>query len=232
MTHRSEISELNKLAADIAIREQTDSNPSVVDLLNIPDLPVGLVNGHVLRRRRGTKSDERCVAEICELIANGVAVKTARAYVGVAAGTWMRWRTENNCDLIVRLQEAQRVKMDDLADDAMEIFDQLKTDRESALEVYRKAYDAYYSLPPNDPDRPKFEPTYKGPSDLDVRIAEARVKHRQWQLERRHPDFAQKSEIKSVNRTIISKDAITIDMTPQEAMRKYEELISRVDDEE
>ena len=39
MTHRSEISELNKLAADIAIREQTDSNPSEVDLSNIPDLP-------------------------------------------------------------------------------------------------------------------------------------------------------------------------------------------------
>ena len=70
MTHRSEISELNKLAADIAIREQTDSNPSEVDLSNIPDLPVGSVNGHVLRRRRGTKSDEQCVAEICELVAN------------------------------------------------------------------------------------------------------------------------------------------------------------------
>jgi hypothetical protein len=232
MTHRSEISELNKLAADIAIREQTDSNPSEVDLSNIPDLPVGSVNGHVLRRRRGTKSDEQCVAEICELVANGVAVKAARVYVGVPAGTWMRWRTENNCNLIGRLQEAQRAKMDDLADDAMEIFEQLKNDRESALEVCRKAYDAYYSLPPDDPDRPKIEPTYKGPSDLDVRIAEARVKHRQWQVERRHPDFAQKSEVKSVNRTIISRDAITVGMTPDEATRKYEELVSRAEDGE
>jgi hypothetical protein len=136
MTHRSQISELNKLAANIAIREQTDSNPSEVDLSNIPDLPVGSVNGHVLRRRRGTKSDEQCVAEICELVANGVAVKAARVYVGVPAGTWMRWRTENNCNLIGRLQEAQRAKMDDLADAICMKVNLLRATRKTHVRFY------------------------------------------------------------------------------------------------
>jgi hypothetical protein len=73
-----------------------------------------------------------------------------------------------------------------MTDDIIEIFEQLKIKRDSAVKAYRKRVRCGRNGEPTEQqkERPPA-PIYSGPSELDFRIAKQRVKTRQWQFEQR-----------------------------------------------
>jgi hypothetical protein len=53
--------------------------------------PDGLVSGNVMQNKRSTRTDEDCIDEVCELVAEGVSWRKAKELVGVPSVTWARW---------------------------------------------------------------------------------------------------------------------------------------------
>jgi hypothetical protein len=87
-----------------------------------PPTPVGsgvtAVNGNILRRVRGLRTDEDCISEVCELVACGVTCKAARAAIGIPTITWYKWRTANHCNLREKYAYALQCNLAEIADDA------------------------------------------------------------------------------------------------------------------
>ena len=72
-----------------------------------------------------------------------------------------------------------------MADATLDIFDELKQERDSAVKAYREAYEAWQTWKPSEHQKESPPaPSYRGPSELDLRIAELRVKIRHWHFER------------------------------------------------
>ena len=167
-------------------REQTNVLAVVDPCREIEELPEGLETGHVKRRKRGARSDRDCIDEICELIASGITAKAACEYVGVPWATWQNWRRNDVENAGKKSDVAYECQLENMSDDIIEIFEQLKIKRDSAVKAYRKARKAWQKWEPTEQqkERPPA-PIYSGPSELDFRIAKQRVKTRQWQFEQR-----------------------------------------------
>src|SRR4029077_8307511 len=77
-------------------------------------------------------------------------------------------------------------QLENMSDDIIEIFEQFKIKRDSAVKAYRKARKAWQKWEPTEQQKKRLPaPIYSGPSELDFRLAKQRVKTRQWQFEQR-----------------------------------------------
>ena len=172
-------------------REQTNVLAFVDPRREIEELPEGLESGHVRRRKRGARSDSDCIDEICDLIASGITAKAACEYVGVPWATWQYWRRNNVENARGKSDLAYELHLQLLADLTLDIIDQLAEQRDAAKKTYHEAYEAWRTWKPSEQqkERPPA-PTYMGPSELDLRIAEQCVKTRQWHFERLQKKFA------------------------------------------
>jgi hypothetical protein len=167
-------------------REQTNVLAVVDPCREIEELPEGLETGHVKRRKRGARSDRDCIDEICELIASGITAKAACEYVGVPWATWQHWRRNNVENASKKSDLAYECQLENMSDDIIEILEQLKIKRDSAVKAYHKARKAWLKWKPTEQQKESPPaPIYSGPSELDLRIAKQRVKTRQWQLKQR-----------------------------------------------
>jgi hypothetical protein len=84
------------------------------------------------------------------------------------------------------IRQAYECQLENMSDDIIEIFEQLKIKRDSAVKAYHKARKAWLKWKPTEQQKESPPaPIYSGPSELDLRIAKQRVKTRQWQLKQR-----------------------------------------------
>jgi hypothetical protein len=92
-----------------------------------------------------------------------------------------------------------------LADTIPDIFDQLKEQRDAA---YNAAYEAWRTWKPSEHqmERPPT-PSYRGPSELDFRIAKQCVKTRQWHFERLQKKFANRQVVEKTTSLVARGDA-------------------------
>ena len=150
--------------------------------------------GHVKRPKRGARSDRDCIDEICEIISVGITAKAACEYVGVPWATWQYWRRNNVENAREKSDFAYECQLEEMADAILDIFDQFKEQRDAAVKTYREAYKAWQTWKPSEQqkERPPA-PSYTGPSELDLRIAEQCVKTRQWYFERLQKKFTKTS---------------------------------------
>jgi hypothetical protein len=116
----------------------------------IKEPPEGLETGHVKRRKRGARSDRDRIDEICEIIASGVTAKAACEYVGVSLATWQHWRRNDVENAGKKSDLAYECQLESMSDDIIEIFEQLKKERDSAVKAYRKARKAWQKWEPTE----------------------------------------------------------------------------------
>jgi hypothetical protein len=62
----------------------------------LEESPEGLETGFVKRRKRGARTDNDCINEICELVAQGITATAASRYVGVPWAMWQSWLKKNH----------------------------------------------------------------------------------------------------------------------------------------
>jgi hypothetical protein len=85
-----------------------------------PRLSPDQMDGHVLIRARGNRTDEDCVNEILELVSGGSPLSKALAAVGLSATQFGGWRRENRYDLQARYREAKELQAESWEDDLLE----------------------------------------------------------------------------------------------------------------
>jgi Bacteriophage Sf6, terminase small subunit-like len=188
-------------------REQTNVLAFVDPRREIEELPEGLETGHVKRRKRGARSDRDCIDEICEIISAGITAKAACEYVGVPWATWQYWRRNNVENAREKSDFAYERQLEEIADAILDIFDELKEQQDAALKAYREAYKAWETWKPSvqQKERPPA-PSYRGPSELDIRIANQRVKTRQWYFERLQKKFANRRVVEQTTSLVAGGD--------------------------
>ena len=233
MSIRKERSKANKAAYALARKLNFAADLEQVQLPDTaPDLlPEEECNGYVKRRARGAKTDAQCVNEVCALVAQGLTLKTSLRIVGVPQVTWYKWRQDNIAQLLEKFEFANICNLDGMADDVIEILEDLKRKYDEAQKQYNAAMEEYNeklaewgSLPKDARGARPVEPHYKGPTDLGLKLAQARVDDRKWFLERRHALFSSKAEIKQTV-SILKEIGIREASTPEEAMKAYARLI-------
>ena len=196
----------------------------------IVELPEGLANGHVQRRRRGARTDEDCIHEICELVARGITASAATEFINLPWSTWNAWLRRNHCQAREKYDLAYDFHLEAMADKTQRIFVELKAERKRCMDDYHKRYDDWLDeckkLTKEDWKPP--EPQYRGPAEWELKIAEDQVKSWQWHLEMRHDKFKRKIETDNKNATTrctVHEIDIKNTDTPEEALRKYHRLI-------
>jgi hypothetical protein len=109
---RAKKSAANKAAYAVALRESAQRRNDITAVLDPyrerPTLPPGLVDGNTLRRKRGDRSDEDCINELCELIACGITCAKAREFIGIPNTLWYKWKRENPYSRITRSRGSAR----------------------------------------------------------------------------------------------------------------------------
>jgi hypothetical protein len=221
-----------KLQAAAQSLHETQTNVLAVYERNreIEELPPGLETGHTNRRKRGVRTDEDCINEVCELISRGITATASVRFVGVPWATWQAWLKKNHEQARDKYEFAYSCHLEVMADNTLRIFEQLKAERDAALKAYNEAHRVWreWKPPAKEPKTPRPpEPIYEGPTDLDVRLASERVKARQWHLERRHEKFRAKHSVEQTAPvSILQEINIREAKTPEEAMRAYAKLIN------
>jgi hypothetical protein len=78
-----------------------------------------------------------------------------------------------------------------MADRTLQIYEELKAQRESEMSKFIAAHDAWRDKMDNleKGEKPPREPIYRGPTEWELSLAEKRVSVRKWQLELRHAKF-------------------------------------------
>ena len=210
-------------------REQSDVLAFVDPRRELEELPEGLETGFVKRRKRGARTDSDCVNEICELVSRGITATAAVAYIGVPWATWQSWLKTNNATAREKFDLAYECHLEAMADATLRIYEQLKEQRDAAMKGYHEEHRAWREWKAStEGEKPPREPIYQGPTEFDLRLAEQRVKVRQWHLEMRHDKFKRKIETDNKNaatRCIVHEIDIKNTDTPEEALRKYHRLI-------
>jgi hypothetical protein len=99
----------------------------------IEEIPAGLETGETKRRKRGARSDRDCIDEACSLIAQGITTMAAVKYVGVPYATWHKWIKNNHEQAKEKYEFAYTCHLEAMADRTLQIYEELKALRESAL---------------------------------------------------------------------------------------------------
>jgi hypothetical protein len=193
----------------------------------IVEIPEGLRSGNAKRRLRGNREDRDCIEEICELLAQGITLTAATRFVGVPWMTWHGWVKRNHKGAGDCYREVYPMHLDAMADQTLMVFEEMKEQRKKALAEYHAAHDEWreWSKQSEDDRRPP-EPLYKGPSELDVSMADKECRVWQWQLERLHAKFRSKHENYINNTTSVVHEINVHDATtPEEAMAVYKRML-------
>jgi hypothetical protein len=215
--------ELVKLA-----REQADVLAFADRNREIVELPPGLETGGTMRRKRGARTDRDCIDEICDLIAQGITATASVRYVGVPWATWQKWLKLNHEDAAAQYDFAYTSHLEVMADRTLQIYEELKVQRESEMAKFITAHDVWCNKMDElkKGEKPPREPVYRGPTEWELSLAEKRVAVRKWQLELRHAKFQRKHTIESKQSvSILQEINIREAKTPEEAMRLYAKLI-------
>jgi hypothetical protein len=124
--------ELAKLASEnMDVLAFADRNREIVEL------PEGLETGETKRRKRGARTDRDCIEEICELIAQGITATASVRYVGVPWATWQKWLKTNHEDAAAQYEFAYTSHLEVMADRTLQIYEELKAQRESAMAEFK-----------------------------------------------------------------------------------------------
>ena len=75
----------------------------------IEELPPGLETGYTNRRKRGARTDEDCINEVCELISRGITASAATEFVGLPWSTWHAWIRRNHCQAKEKHHDGKRL---------------------------------------------------------------------------------------------------------------------------
>jgi hypothetical protein len=216
--------ELTKLASEQSnVLAFADRNREIVEL------PEGLETGKVKRRKRGARTDRDCIDEICELIAQGITATASVKYVGVPWATWHKWVKLNHEQAREKYEFAYTCHLEVMADRTLQIYEELKAQRESEMSKFVAAHDAWRDQMDNleKNKKPPREPIYRGPTEWELSLAEKRVSIRKWQLELRHAKFQRKHQFESTqNISVLQEINIRDARSPQEAMAMYARLIN------
>jgi hypothetical protein len=134
----------------------------------------------------------------------------------------------NHEDAAAQYEFAYTSHLEVMADRTLQIYEELKAQRESEMAKFITAHDAWRdkvdSLEKN--EKPPREPVYRGPTEWELSLAEKRVAVRKWQLELRHAKFQRKHTIESTqNISVLQEINIRDARTPEEAMKMYTKLI-------
>jgi Bacteriophage Sf6, terminase small subunit-like len=126
-------------AAGRAVKNQNTENARVAaakarEIVNMPD---GLMGGQVMRRKRGTISDESCIDNIIDLISEGSTVHDALQHAGVHRRDWYRWIKENHHGASDKYQDAALSFLELMADRTLKVFENLEAKREADKQVLR-----------------------------------------------------------------------------------------------
>jgi hypothetical protein len=134
-----------KLQAAAQSLHETQTNVLAVYERNreIVELPPGLETGHTNRRKRGARTDEDCVNEVCELISRGITASAATEFVGLPWSTWHAWIRRNHCQAKEKHDLAYDFHLEAMTDKIHRVYLEIKAKREKALEAYYKRYDAW-----------------------------------------------------------------------------------------
>ena len=193
----------------------------------IVELPESLVNGHVARRKRGARTDEDCIHEICELISRGILGIVATEFVGVPWSTWHAWIRRNHCRAKELHDLAYEFHLEAMADKIHHVYLELKAKREASMQDYyrrrREWVDSVESLEKG--KRAPIEPVYEGPAEWELKAAEDQVKAWQWHLEMRHDKFKKQQAEHVVRGEVTVSHELNLKRDPQMAMREYLKLI-------
>jgi hypothetical protein len=189
-----------------------------------------LETGHVAMRKRGARTDDDCINEICELVAQGITATASVRYVGVPYTTWYAWLRKNHERARDKYNLAYEFHLEAMADKPLRILLQLKAEREAALKVYYAAQDKWQEECKVSPkgDRLPPEPRYRGPAEWELKAAVEQLKAWQWHLTSRHEKF--KQVIEQRGGVTISHE-LNLKRDPREAMREYLKLIDVRSDE-
>jgi hypothetical protein len=226
MTSKLTRKEVLQLASSELQREQSDVLAFVDKNREIVELPAGLETGFTQNRKRGARTDTDCINEICELVSQGITATAAVKYVGLPWATWQAWLKKNHENAREKFNFAYNCHLEVMADNTLRIYEQLKAEREAAMQAYHAAHKKWRQACDalREGDRRPSEPVYEGPGDWELSLADKRVKARQWHLERRHEKFAAMQVIEQRGDVTISHE-IDLKRDPREAMREYLKLI-------
>jgi hypothetical protein len=180
-----------KTASREVTRQQSDVLAFADRNREIEELPAGLETGHTKRRKRGDRSDRDCIDEICELIAQGITVMVSTRFVGMPYATWHKWVKLNHEQARDKYEFAYTCHLEVMADRTLQIYEELKAQRESEMAKFIAAHDAWCDRVDNleKGEKPLREPEYRGPTEWELSLAEKRVAVRKWQVELRHAKF-------------------------------------------
>ncbi|MGZ5694591.1 MAG: hypothetical protein ACXWII_24650, partial [Burkholderiales bacterium] len=99
------------------------------EIVQIPD---GLANDNVMKRKRGLISDESCIEQICDLVSEGATVYDALRHVQLRRQDWYEWVRRNHCDASDKYQEAALCYLELMADRTLKVFEDFEAKREAA----------------------------------------------------------------------------------------------------
>jgi hypothetical protein len=142
--------------------------------------------------------------------------------------TWWKWLKINHEQAREKYEFAYICHLEVMADRTLQIYEELKAQRESALHEFYQAHDAWRDKVDNLEKgvKPPREPIYRGPTEWELSLAEKRVKIRQWQLELRHAKFQRKHQLETHQHISILQEINVRDArSPKEAMELYARLI-------
>jgi hypothetical protein len=128
-------------------REQANVLAFAEPRRELEELPEGLETGFVKRRKRGARTDEDCINEICELIAQGITATASTRYVGLPWATWQSWLKKNHQDAREKFEFAYTAHLEVMADNTIRIYEQLKAEREAAMKEFHEAHGRNAALP-------------------------------------------------------------------------------------
>jgi hypothetical protein len=211
-----------------AIERRTNDAAAVADPNRVVEvLPPELVGPRELNRRRGIRTDADCIDEICQIVGKGITQKAAMEFVGVDNTQWNRWLKADVAGVQSRWLEAQRLHLEAIADFAIDLIRDLRFARHEAKQRYAEEIKEWRLAKSTAEKGVKIpEPFYDGPSELDIKIAEAESRTYQWKLERLHPSYSAKQQVEVHNRTSIIQDIRVTASTPEDAMSEYARIVS------
>jgi hypothetical protein len=185
MPTRLEIAERkrrNKMAHAVASQEMTAVYKGHALAKYMPELADAIHNDNVdigvLRRRRGSLTDEQCIARVTDLLSYGVGERKACRVVGVVWREWNDWKRANLHNLKQQEALAKFIRINAMHDEIMEIVDDPDLRRADTKTVKKWVKDATTG---KDKEIEVKEVVLTPREKLA--IAEARISTRKWSLD-------------------------------------------------
>jgi hypothetical protein len=206
----------NRIAHAVASREMIAVHKGHALAKYMPELGDAIhddeVNIGVLRKRRGSLTDEQCIARVTDLLSYGVGERKACRVVGVVWREWNDWKRANLHNLKQQEALARLIRINAMQDEIMEIVDDHDLRKPDTKQVNHTREDGS-----------EYETTEVVLTPREkLAIAQARIEARKWSLEKLAPAFTPQ-QLKTI--TNISTEVELRNLTPQQAMDRYRDML-------